>query len=302
MKKLLKSEVCGSVNSAPKKKLKHGAWKRRLQNVVSKRAISQNKDSSLSPKEHPYSLKIKAHFYFFKSKGGFSFNLVQDQANAPNFKSNTFNHTSNLETSRHNLKSSFIVPSDRKVSQRSNQRSSLYSFIIKSYTKDCTHIYTNEHKLIICYTILWLYDLSFTKFYVYILPTAFVLQPLVWELRLRIHLTAFILQPSVWELHPHIVPTAFALRPSAWELCLHIIPTAFALRSSVCELCLHIVPTAFVLRPSIWELHLRILPMPSSCGYQRSSSKLWHTEACDFRYPDFISFDNLYYIEHVLKL
>ena len=61
MKKLLKSEVCGSVNSAPKKKLKHGAWKRRLQNVVSKRAISQNKDSSLSPKEHPYSLKIKAH-------------------------------------------------------------------------------------------------------------------------------------------------------------------------------------------------------------------------------------------------
>ena len=30
--------------------------------------LCQNRELSLSPKEHPCSLKIKAHFYFFKSK------------------------------------------------------------------------------------------------------------------------------------------------------------------------------------------------------------------------------------------
>ena len=68
-----------------------------------------------------------------------------------------------LETSKHDSRSSFIAPSNRKVSMRSNQMNLLYYFIIEIHTEDCTHIYTNQYKLIICYIISWLNDLSFTK-------------------------------------------------------------------------------------------------------------------------------------------
>ena len=123
--------------------------------------LCQNKESSLKCTRIP--LFIKAYSYFFKSKWGFSFNLVRDQANGPHIKSSTFDYSFNLETSHHDSRSSFIPPLDHNVSWRSNQRNLLYSFIVKIQTEDCTHIYTNQYKLIICYTISWSCDLSFTK-------------------------------------------------------------------------------------------------------------------------------------------
>ena len=99
----------------------------------------QNRESSLKFTRNP--LFIKAHSYFFKSKLGFSFNLIRDQANGLRIKSSTFN----LETSKHDSRSSFIAPSDRNVSWRLNQRNLLYSFIVKIHTEDCTHIYTNQY-------------------------------------------------------------------------------------------------------------------------------------------------------------
>ena len=121
--------------------------------------LYQNRESSL--KFTRISLFIKAYSYFFKSKWGFSFNLVRDQANDPRIKSSTFNHSFNLKTSKHDSRSSFITPSERNVSWRSNQRNLLYYFIVKIHTEDCTHIYTNQ--MIICYTISWSCNLSFTK-------------------------------------------------------------------------------------------------------------------------------------------
>ena len=101
--------------------------------------LCQNRESSLKFTRIP--LFIKAYSYFFKSKLGFSFNLVWDQANGPRIKSSTFNYSFNLETSNHDSRSSFIAPSDRNVSWRSNQRNLLYSFIVKIHIENCTRIY-----------------------------------------------------------------------------------------------------------------------------------------------------------------
>ena len=105
-------------------------------------------------------LFIKAYSYFFKSKWGFSFNLVRNQANSPRIKSSMFNYLFNLETSKHDSRSSFITPSDRNISWRSNQRDLLYSFIVKIHTEDCTHIYTNQIQvdyLLHYFMIMWFF-------------------------------------------------------------------------------------------------------------------------------------------------
>ena len=118
--------------------------------------LCQNRESSL--KFTRISLFIKAYSYFFKSKWGFSFNLVWDQANSPRIKSSTFNYSFNLETSRHDSRSSFIAPLDCNVSWRSNQRNLSYSFILKIHTEDCTHIYTNQIQidyLLHYFVIMW---------------------------------------------------------------------------------------------------------------------------------------------------
>ena len=113
--------------------------------------LFQNRESFLKFTRIP--LFVKAYSYFFKSKWGFSFNLVWDQANGPRIKSSTFNYSFNLETSKHDSRSSFIAPSDRNISWRSNQRNLLCSFIVKIHIEDCTHTYITQYKLIICYTI-----------------------------------------------------------------------------------------------------------------------------------------------------
>ena len=120
--------------------------------------LCQNRESSLKFTRIP--LFIKAHSYFLKSKWEFPFNLVRDQANGPHIKSSTFNYLFNLETSKHDSRSSFIAPSDRNVFWRSNQRNLLYYFIVKIHTEDCTHIYTN---------INWLFVTLFRDRVIYLL-------------------------------------------------------------------------------------------------------------------------------------
>ena len=107
--------------------------------------LCQNRESSL--KFTRILLFIKAYSYFFKSKWGFSFILVRDQANSPHIKSSTFNYLSNLETSKHDSRSSFIASSLEIESKE---------FIVLFHCKDSyrglySHIY--KYKLIICYTI-----------------------------------------------------------------------------------------------------------------------------------------------------
>ena len=99
--------------------------------------LYQNRESSL--KFTRISLFITAYSYFCKSKWGFFFNLVRDQANCHRIKSSSFNYSFNFETSNHDSRSSFIAPSDRNVSWRSNQRNFLYSFIVKIHTENWTH-------------------------------------------------------------------------------------------------------------------------------------------------------------------
>ena len=69
--------------------------------------LCKNRESSLKFTRIP--LFINAYSYFFQLKWG-SFKLVRDQANGLRIESSTFNY----------LRSSFITPSDRKVSWRSN--------------------------------------------------------------------------------------------------------------------------------------------------------------------------------------
>ena len=115
--------------------------------------LYQNRESSLSPKEHTCSLKNQAHSYIFKSKYGFSFNLNRDQANGPYIRSSTFDYLFNLETLRHSSRLSFTAL--RIVKFLGDRIRGVYCILsfVKSHTKDCTHIYTNQYKLIICYTI-----------------------------------------------------------------------------------------------------------------------------------------------------
>ena len=100
--------------------------------------LCQNRESFLKFTRIP--LFINAYSYFFQLKWG-SFKLVRDQANGLRIESSTFNYSFNLLTSKHDLRSSFITPSDRKVSWRSNQRNLLYYFIVKIHTEDCILIY-----------------------------------------------------------------------------------------------------------------------------------------------------------------
>ena len=105
--------------------------------------LCQNRESSLKFTRIP--LFIKAYSYFFKSKWGFSFNLVRDQANGPHIKSSTFSYSFNLETSKHDSRSSFIATSDRNVSWRSNQRSFIVLFHCKdSYRELYPHTYKSN--------------------------------------------------------------------------------------------------------------------------------------------------------------
>ena len=80
-----------------------------------------------------------------------------------NQSSNTSNHTSNLEISNYDSRLSFIAFWVVKFFGDQMRGVLLYFFIVKSHTDNCTHIYTNQYKLITCYTISWPCDLSFLQ-------------------------------------------------------------------------------------------------------------------------------------------
>ena len=119
-------------------------------NILSKqRVISKSKRAPLlSQKSSSFLLpQIKVEIFLqFKSRSS-------QQSSTSNQNSNTFNHTSNLETSKYNSRSSFIAFQIVKFFGDRIIGVLLYSFIVKSHTGDCTHIYINQYKLIICYTI-----------------------------------------------------------------------------------------------------------------------------------------------------
>ena len=127
--------------------------------------LCQNRESSLSPKEHPYSLKIKLiPTSSNQSNQGFSFNFVRDQTNGPRLQIKYIQPHIQLGDIKARFKIKLYSPSDRKVLQRSNQRSFIVFFHCKesykglySHTHTHTHtyiyIYINQYKLIICYTI-----------------------------------------------------------------------------------------------------------------------------------------------------
>ena len=102
-------------------------------------------------------LQIKARsFLQFSSRSN-------QRPSTTNQNSNISNHKSNSETSKYNSRSSFIALWIIKFLGDWIRGVLLYSFIVKSHTEDCTHIYTNQYKLIICYTISWPCDSSFMK-------------------------------------------------------------------------------------------------------------------------------------------
>ena len=118
--------------------------------ILSKqRVISKSKRAPLlSQKSSSFLLpQIKVGIFLqFKSRSS-------QQPSTSNQNSDTSNHTSNLETSKYKSRSSFIALQIVKFFGDRIIGVLLYSFIVKSHTEDCTHIYTNQYKLIICYTI-----------------------------------------------------------------------------------------------------------------------------------------------------
>ena len=118
--------------------------------ILSKqRVISKSKRAPLLPQKSSSFLlpQIKVGIFLqFKSRSS-------QQPSTSNQNSDTSNHTSNLETSKYNSRSSFIALQIVKFFGDRIIGVLLYYFIVKSHTGDCTHIYTNQYKLIIFYTI-----------------------------------------------------------------------------------------------------------------------------------------------------
>ena len=113
------------------------------------RVISKSKRAPLLPQNQGsfLLLQIKARsFLQFSSRSN-------QRPSTTNQNSNISNHKSNSETSKYNSRSSFIALWIIKFLGDQIRGVLLYSFIVKSHTEDCTHIYTNQYKLIICYTI-----------------------------------------------------------------------------------------------------------------------------------------------------
>ena len=94
--------------------------------------LCQNRESSLSPKEHPYFLKIKLiPTSSNQSNQGFSFNFVRDQTNGPRLQIKYIQSHIQLGDIKARFKIKLYSPSDRKVLQRSNQRSFIVFFHCK---------------------------------------------------------------------------------------------------------------------------------------------------------------------------
>ena len=107
-------------------------------------------------KRAPLLLQNQGSFPLLQIKVGIFLQFSSRSSQRPltsNQSSNTSNHTSNLETFKYDSRSSFIAFQVIKFLGDRIRGVLLYSFTVKSHIKDCTHIYTNQYKLIICYTI-----------------------------------------------------------------------------------------------------------------------------------------------------
>ena len=107
-------------------------------------------------KRAPMLLQNQGSFPLLQIKVGIFLQFSSRSSQQPstsNQSSNTSNHTSNLETSKYDSRSSFIAFQVIKFFGDRIRGVLLYSFTVKRHIKDCTHIYTNQYKLIICYTI-----------------------------------------------------------------------------------------------------------------------------------------------------
>ena len=116
-------------------------------------------------------------------------------------KSSTFNYSFNLETSKHDSRSSFIASSDRNVSWRSNQRNLLYSFIVKIHTEDCTRIYTNTN---------WLFVTLFRERAIYLLRKLCVQHLIILQIYCLIELSRILVTYWVVNSTP-FSPSSFRL-------------------------------------------------------------------------------------------
>ena len=104
--------------------------------------LCQNRESSLSPKEQPCSLKNQAHSYIFQIKVGIFLQFKLRSSQRPSHQIKYVQLLIQLKGIKARFKIKLHSPSDRKVSWRSNQRSLLYSFICKELHRELySHIY-----------------------------------------------------------------------------------------------------------------------------------------------------------------
>ena len=126
----------GLLNVKKKKKLRE---KNPTDSLPKQRVISKSKRA-------PLLLQNQGSFPLLQIKVGIFLQFSSRSSQRPltsNQSSNTSNHTSNLETLRHDSRSSFIALRIVKFLRDRIRGVLLYSFTVKSYTEDRTHIYTN---------------------------------------------------------------------------------------------------------------------------------------------------------------
>ena len=105
------------------------------------RFISKSKKAPLFPQNQGSFLLLQIKVEIF-----IQLSLKSSQwPSTSNQNSSTSNHTSNLETSKYDSRSSFIALRIVKLLGDWIKGVLLYSFIVESHTKDCTHIYTNQY-------------------------------------------------------------------------------------------------------------------------------------------------------------
>ena len=106
------------------------------------RVISKSKIAPLLPQDRGSFLLLKIKVEIFLQLSSRS----SQRPSTSNQNSSTSNRTSNQETSKYDSISSFIALQIVKLLRDQIRRVLPYSFIIKSHTEDCTHIYTNQYK------------------------------------------------------------------------------------------------------------------------------------------------------------
>ena len=112
-----------------------------LLTLYQNRVISKSKKPPLLPQNQGSFLLLQIKVEIFLQLSSRS----SQQPSTSNQNSRTSNHPSNLETSKYDSRTSFIALQIVKLLGDQIKGVLLYSFIVKSYTEDCTHLYTNQY-------------------------------------------------------------------------------------------------------------------------------------------------------------